>query len=222
MRARSRGSCSASRRTKRRGSRASPAVTWCRLVDGYSTHVAGRQFHLMRAVVVLDHSSPPSYSSGSARNIVTDRSVRIRTPAPGTARIAPSMCAAEELALPVAVEHRRQDAQRHGGSETNSGLRNKASRTISPSCRACGEFSGSCMFCFTVAACGPAVPRPSIHLASSMTLRHLATCALVEHLGNSGSARRRSSNENLRAASARRYSRLGLWRLDASVLVLNG
>ena len=37
-------------------------------------------------------SSPPSYSSGSARKRVTDRSVRILIGVPGIARMAPSTC----------------------------------------------------------------------------------------------------------------------------------
>ena len=75
-------------------------------------------------------SSPPSYSSGSERNSVPERSVRIRMPVNASPRTHIIDVLAEELARRIAVEQRRKNLQRHrcgyeeqiGGERTDRAL----------------------------------------------------------------------------------------------------
>ena len=87
-------------------------VTLCRLDAGYSTMCPAGSLTEWTPKVSSTTSSPPSYSSGSVRNSVADRSVRtvdplVRRLADRVVHVIP-----ERLAAAVAVEQRREHTQR--------------------------------------------------------------------------------------------------------------
>src|SRR5882757_7779831 len=66
--------------------------TRCKLVAGYKIKCPAGSFTPCDPYVSSIINSPPSYSPGSDRNSVAERSVRIRFPVPATCRIALSTC----------------------------------------------------------------------------------------------------------------------------------
>ena len=166
---RRRAPCSGSRRTRRRARRASPGARGA----GWSTGrapLAGRQLHAVDAVGVLDHQLAAVVlvrvgEEQRRRQVGADAVRRAGDLPDGVVDVV-----AERLPALVAVEERREDAQRQRrGDEQRVALQRR--RIRSPSSRATGWSSGSCRLSLARADWWPAVTRPSTQSAASSAWR---------------------------------------------------